>query len=79
MQMFVRFMWVPAHKEVVENEMADRLAKQSQKQERGLEIALSKSEVKATIKTQIESVAAAMGGRAKGKTPVSSSNEGREG
>ncbi|XP_013870655.1 uncharacterized protein LOC106522257 [Austrofundulus limnaeus] len=53
LQIIVRFMWVPAHKDIEGNDMADYLAKQSLKQDRVMNIAFSKSEMKSIIKKQI--------------------------
>lgn len=53
MNIRVTFMWVPAHRGVVGNELVDTLAKESLKMNEVIEIALSKSEAKCLIKEKI--------------------------
>lgn len=50
---WVTFMWVPAHRGVVGNELVDALAKEALKMEEVMGIALSKSEAKSLIKVKI--------------------------
>ncbi len=49
----VSFMWIPAHRGIVSNEMADVLAKQALKQDRIMEVPYSKAEIKAIIRINI--------------------------
>lgn len=52
----MRFMWIPVHKGIEGNDMADVLAKQALKQDRIIEVSYSKAEIKAIIRINIMNV-----------------------
>ncbi len=53
MNIWKTFMWVPAHRGIMGNEMVAALIKQALKHEEILDISLSKSEAKGIIKRNI--------------------------